>query len=541
MASTIPERFEAVRERASLRDYCDANLTRAPGGKYVCPACGSGTGPHRTPAFSLEPNGLKWHCFACGQGGDLCDLVGIVAGTDDRMQQLEIAERFAGVATPAGESVSYRRGLNQANQAAPAASVQQVQQARRVETKPADYSAGRERHRAYIERCKSSISDDSDGMAYLTSRGLTPDEVRRCGIGYDPAARRVILPVYGDNDWYHIDRAIDAGVPAKYTKPKAEEVGPQPDYHITTCDSVATMVVEGAFDAIALWLAGAGDVAALLTTGHHSFVRSLKERGYQGVVCIMLDADEAGRKASEALAQDLETAGIMHLEVQQLEGCKDAADALTMEGGRDLLCGVVADAYARAGAMAYEAAESRYTAVLARARVLDPADVVRTLYEGTEAVEPTPTGLSGLDKALDGGLRPGLTVLGAISSLGKTTLLVQVADHIAAQGRPVVFVTIEEPASALVAKSLTRIMAAHGCKDLAGVKRPAARSSWDGATWAAFTAALDEYDDTLAPWLRYMEPQARPTVADIAGVVEAVAAMYGQPPVVIVDYLQLVA
>lgn len=537
--ATIPERFEAVRERASLRDYCDANLTRAAGGKYVCPACGSGTGPHRTPAFSLEPDGLKWHCFACGQGGDLCDLVGIVAGTDDRMQQLEIAERFAGIATPAGESVSYRRGLNQANQAAPATA--SMQQARRVETKPVDYAAGRAKECAYIAKCLSSMSDDCAGMAYLTSRGLTPDEVRNLGIGYDPQRRRVVLPFYGGiSDWYHIDRAIDEGVQPKYLKPRAEEVGEQPAFNPAAFAADSLIVTEGAFDSMAVWLAG-GNSTALLTTGHRDFVRALKERGYTGVVCIMLDADEAGRKASEALAQDLDTAGIMHLEVQQLEGCKDAADALTMPGGRERLAALVSETKARAGVVAHEAAESRYAAVLNAARVLDPVNVARTLYDGTAAVEPVSTGLSGLDATLDGGLMPGLTVLGAISSLGKTTLLVQVADHIAAQGRPVVFVTIEEPASALVAKSLTRIMAAHGCKDLAGVKRPAARASWDEATRAAFAAALEEYGATVAPCLRYMEPNQRPKVSTIRGVVQAVADRYGCPPVVIVDYLQLVS
>ncbi|MBO5440949.1 MAG: hypothetical protein J6A09_00075, partial [Alphaproteobacteria bacterium] len=48
--------------------------------------------------------------------------------------------------------------------------------------------------------------------------------------------------------------------------------------------------------------------------------------------------------------------------------------------------------------------------------------------------EHIPTGFSELDKLLGGGLAPGLIVLGAISSLGKSTFSLQVAQNIAKQG-----------------------------------------------------------------------------------------------------------
>ena len=45
-----------------------------------------------------------------------------------------------------------------------------------------------------------------------------------------------------------------------------------------------------------------------------------------------------------------------------------------------------------------------------------------------------PTGLAELDEALWGGLARGLNVIGGISSVGKTTFAMQIADHIAASG-----------------------------------------------------------------------------------------------------------
>ena len=66
------------------------------------------------------------------------------------------------------------------------------------------------------------------------------------------------------------------------------------------------------------------------------------------------------------------------------------------------------------------------------------------------------TGIAGLDKALDGGLHAGLTVLGAVSNMGKTSLMLQMADTLAAAGRNVLFITIEMSRMELIAKSAVR-------------------------------------------------------------------------------------
>ena len=40
----MTDRFAEAKERASLTDFCERLLDKAPGGKYVCPCCGSGSG-----------------------------------------------------------------------------------------------------------------------------------------------------------------------------------------------------------------------------------------------------------------------------------------------------------------------------------------------------------------------------------------------------------------------------------------------------------------------------------------------------------------
>lgn len=66
--------LQAVRER--LPDYVAAVTSQSRAGFWVCPLCGSGTGPNKSGAFRIQ--GEKWRCFSCGKSGDVLDLIGEV-------------------------------------------------------------------------------------------------------------------------------------------------------------------------------------------------------------------------------------------------------------------------------------------------------------------------------------------------------------------------------------------------------------------------------------------------------------------------------
>lgn len=80
---------------------------------------------------------------------------------------------------------------------------------------------------------------------------------------------------------------------------------------------------------------------------------------------------------------------------------------------------------------------------------------------------PTPfvsTGFNVLDVVLgdgdeSGGLPPGLITLGAIPSLGKSTLALQIADNIANSGRDVLIIALEMTVYELAARSVSRLTA----------------------------------------------------------------------------------
>lgn len=72
-------------------------------------------------------------------------------------------------------------------------------------------------------------------------------------------------------------------------------------------------------------------------------------------------------------------------------------------------------------------------------------------------VRPIPTGFKLLDETLNGGIKQGLYAIGAISSLGKTTLVHQIADNLALDGHDVLFFSLEMDRFQMLSKSLSRL------------------------------------------------------------------------------------
>lgn len=72
---------------------------------------------------------------------------------------------------------------------------------------------------------------------------------------------------------------------------------------------------------------------------------------------------------------------------------------------------------------------------------------------------PIPTGFQKLDTLLGGGLHTGLYILGALSSMGKTTFILQLANQLASSGNDVLFFSLEQSRAELIAKTLSNLTA----------------------------------------------------------------------------------
>lgn len=154
------------------------------------------------------------------------------------------------------------------------------------------------------------------------------------------------------------------------------------------------------------------------------------------------------------------------------------------------------------------------------------------------------TGFKNLDSLLSGGLMPGLYVLGAISSLGKTTFAQQIADHIA-ESYDVLFICLEMSRNEMLARSLSRLMARMDQTPNCRNARSDTEILYD---YHAMTKEQQnllndacEIYSKLGEKIFIKEGLANITAADVRGAVQYHKLKYGHAPLVIVDYLQILA
>lgn len=133
-----------------------------------------------------------------------------------------------------------------------------------------------------------------------------------------------------------------------------------------------------------------------------------------------------------------------------------------------------------------------------------------------------------------GGVYPGqIVALGATPGGGKTTLILQIADALAASGHAVIFVSCELSEPKLLQKSLSRI-AGKGLR----LDEVVSASSPDHPKHEVFLDAVARYRSTIAPNIAITNTLS---LAQLGHLVSACKSERGQAPVVFVDYLQLMA
>lgn len=148
------------------------------------------------------------------------------------------------------------------------------------------------------------------------------------------------------------------------------------------------------------------------------------------------------------------------------------------------------------------------------------------------AAAGTPTGFSNIDGDTHG-LQPGLYILAAAPSIGKTSFAIQLAEQAAAAGKDVVFFSIEHSRAELVAKGLARRI--HQSGGPAGIT---AREIIQGrADQAAVDAAARLYADQAGSRLSIAAGDI--SGAGVKNYTERYIIQRGESPVLIIDYLQI--
>lgn len=160
-----------------------------------------------------------------------------------------------------------------------------------------------------------------------------------------------------------------------------------------------------------------------------------------------------------------------------------------------------------------------------------------------------PTGFTKFDKLLDGGLYAGLYIVGAISSLGKTTVVMQIADQIAQQGQDVLIFSLEMARYELMSKSISRqtyLLAKENKIDTRNAKTARAITTarnypkYNRTEKDLIKKATETYSD-YSNNLFINEGIGDIGVREIKEIVEKHIRITGNRPVIVIDYLQILA
>lgn len=134
------------------------------------------------------------------------------------------------------------------------------------------------------------------------------------------------------------------------------------------------------------------------------------------------------------------------------------------------------------------------------------------------------TGFAGLDRLLLGGLRTGLYLIHGYVSSGKTMFMRQIADQIAEQNIPVVFVSWDMTTFELWARSMARILGVSPREILAG------KTSLEKVKEAS------SHYRSIADYLFTFEATIETSIDDVENYILEITGTIGKPPVIFIDH-----
>lgn len=530
-----------IREKINSRPLIDfyRRLEKSKNGKYVCPICGSGTHKNKTGALSIRKTDNRVTCF----GGGHCfgekgeDTLGAL-----RRLMPEKSER---------EIFAYC-GYDLTAEGAERSAVRTEKPTHRVEANCAVNQT--QNFKEEIDRYAAALAG-SEGEAYLRGRGFTLETMQRFKLGYDAQRHCVTIP-YNPQGSYYGRRSLlpEEKIPdgkGKYDKLPRAIAGAEPLFNGSALYSGdIVFVTEGALDAISIAQAG-GAAVALNGTGFNKLIDQLKKKPTAAAIVLCLDNDDAGRTATAAIGAALDeigafcvtgTAAIMG-EAQdpaEAEYRKDPNEVLQRNGAEALRQAVTetADETRRQYGMAQQAAEAERQQHTGAGMV----DAFLTAIQ-TRKYEPMPTGITDIDRALDGGfMRQWLVLLGAAPGAGKTALAQWIFEGMAKRGTSCVYLNLEMSRDQILARSISRIAASQGNKIRPNIIMQGYR--WTDEQQSAIRDAAEEYKAEIASRMIYNPDGVTPNLDSILAYIEAEAQRAERAalpvPCVVLDYLQIV-
>jgi DNA primase len=167
---------DIIKEKVDVADLIRSYIQLSPAGrslKGLCPFHGE-----KTPSFIVSPDKKIWHCFGCGEGGDVLSFV-------MKYEHVEFPEALRMLAERAGIPM---RNISP--------------------TQEREFGVLYDLHEAAAVFFEEKLTAHAHAREYLLSRGISEETIREFRLGYDPVGDSLALHLMGKNfDIREITRA----------------------------------------------------------------------------------------------------------------------------------------------------------------------------------------------------------------------------------------------------------------------------------------------------------------------------------------------
>lgn len=490
--------------------------------------------PDNNPSMSYKDNRVK--CFSCGFSGDIFDLIGLEYGLTNYNDQLKKGCDL------------FRLELNQENGGGDMYQKQSKNEQythndiHTIKPKQEPEKPGKD-YTYLFKEAQKHITETN----YPQQRGLSARIIDRFKLGYksdfyDKTTgtlwKALIIPT-GKGSFIARNTDHEAEKNNRYRK-----IGGNPLYNAEALKTAQKpiFIVEGELDALSIIEVGGEAVALGSVANWRRFLKLLETEKPGQPLIIALDNDPEGEKTADDLIKSLQELKTPFYKVDIAGVCKDANEALNKdrEALKDAINGVEG--------IEEEAAEKAKELYLKTNAANHLQDFINGIADSVNT-PCIPTGFNKLDDILDGGLYEGLYIVGAISSLGKTTLITQIADQIAEEGNDVLIFSLEMARAELMAKSISRLTLLNVLQNGGNTKdAKTARGITAGKRYPNYNQTeKDLIKSSIEAYGKYAKHIfINEGVGDIGTArirleVENHIKYTGNKPVVIIDYLQILA
>ena len=305
----------------------------------------------KTGSFTVSPDKQLFHCFGCGEGGNVFSFIMKI----ESLSFIEAAEELGG---KIGIAVEKPSAASVASKLSKEKSYDAVLLAAKFYRKCYAEDAGKAA-REYVEQ--RGISEETAkifglGFApegwdnlfkHLIARGVDPKVIEQAGLTlpreekdgfYDRFRNRLMFPVFDARG-----RVVAfSGRAVKNEEPKYLNSPDTPVYHkgetvfglSLTKDAIKeeklAVLVEGNVDVVSVYQAGIKNVAAPLGTALTPLQCKLLAR-FADTIVLAFDADAAGEAATERSIEILRDQGLK-VKIAEIKGAKDPDELIRKEG-----------------------------------------------------------------------------------------------------------------------------------------------------------------------------------------------------------------